>query len=140
MPQPVSKLLGFNLKVARIRAELSQAETAARMKELGFSEWRRQTVGNSENASRRVTAEELVGLALVLNVKPERLIWPESGEDMASLPSGFTFPALRLVMNDGSVTWEDGKPVAGRTQARELPADAARELLTFLQRAQAGGG
>lgn len=129
MPQPLpfKELLGFNLKIARLRADFSQAEVAAAMSELGFKDWRRQTVGNSEKGTRRVTAEELVGLALVLNVKPERLIWPESGEDMVSLPD-FTFRALRLVMDDGSVTWKDGKPVAGPSNAQALTPDAARQL------------
>ncbi len=129
---PFRELLGFNLKIARLRAGLSQAQVATLMVVLGFSEWRRQTMGNAEKGIRRVTVEELTGLSLVLDVKPERLIWPESGEDMVSMPSGFTFPALRLVMNDGSVTWEDGKPVAGKTRARELPPDAARDLRALL--------
>jgi transcriptional regulator with XRE-family HTH domain len=132
MPQPVKELLGFNLKVARLRAGLSQSDTAGRMKKLGFKDWRRQTVGNSENGGRRVTVEELAGLALVLGVAPGRLLWPENGESPVSLPSGFAFPGVRLVMNDGSVEWAGEDPVAGPTKARVLPADKARELPPWL--------
>lgn len=131
-PTEFKHLLARNLRAARAATELSQEQVRKGMNSLGFTSWLGSTVSLVMRGERRVTTEELIGLALVLNVKPERLIWPENGQDLVSLPSGFTFPALRLVMNDGSVTWKDGKPVAGRSQVRELAPDAARELRGLL--------
>ena len=44
------------------------------MCELGFTEWRRQTVASVEQARRRVMAEEIYGLAAVLGTTTAALM------------------------------------------------------------------
>ena len=102
------------------------------MNALGFTSWQRSTVSVVERGKRKLSVEELVGLALVYEVAPARLFRPDNGELPVSLPGGFTFRGVRLVMNDGSVEWEDGKPVAVPTKALVLPADRAQELPEWL--------
>ncbi|MBO0813669.1 MAG: helix-turn-helix transcriptional regulator [Actinobacteria bacterium] len=123
-----TELLTRNLRYARAAAGLDQTEVRDLMNELGFTSWQRSTVSMVERGKRKLSVEELTGLALVYDVAPARLFRPDDGELPVTLPGGFTFRAVRLMMNDGSVEWKDGKPVAVPTKARIFPAGRAAEL------------
>jgi hypothetical protein len=76
------EVLAGNIRAARARAGLGQELVAGRMRRLGFSEWRYQTVGVVEKGKRRVTAEEVMALAWVLQtsvyelMRPAESAWP----------------------------------------------------------------
>src|SRR5262245_34322271 len=74
-------LLARNLRAYRAAANLSQAQISRRMQALGFMSWQRSTMSLVEQGKRKLTAAELVGLALVLNVKPERQMYPDRRGD-----------------------------------------------------------
>jgi len=126
------ELLARNLRKEQAAAQLRQPQIARRMQRLGFR-WFGSTVSLVMRAKRKVSVEELVGLSLVLGVSPTRLLRPDDGESQVSMPNGFAFPAVRLMMNDGSVTWQDDEPVSGPTRASVLPADAVRDLPEWLR-------
>jgi transcriptional regulator with XRE-family HTH domain len=116
------EILARNVKAARTGAGLDQNELAERMRSLGFSEWRFQTVGNVERGKRRLAAEELLGLALALETTIQHLVDPSEGrpgrEGFVELPSGETVSSdfvtsLVYGMNAGAVEWADGKPEFG---------------------------
>ena len=60
------EILAANFRAARARCALDQEEVAARMRALGYSKWRYQTVGVAEKGKRRLAAEEIIGLARAL--------------------------------------------------------------------------
>jgi hypothetical protein len=66
--------LAANLRAERARAAMDQEELADAMRSLGFSSWKRQTVGQCEQARRRILAAEVFGLAMALQVKPGKLM------------------------------------------------------------------
>ena len=118
---PYMALVARNVRVARaaVVPKLSQAGLAARMRALGFSEWRRQTVGNTETGKRRLSAEELLGLALALDTTVSGLDRAAGddggfpgGHEIIRLP-GFAMPVWRIGMNDGSLRWDGNVPVIG---------------------------
>ena len=76
------EMLAANFRAARARAGLSQEITAARMRGLGFGEWRYQTVGTVENGRRRLTAEEVIALAGVLETTLYGLMSPSGNDDV----------------------------------------------------------
>lgn len=70
----ISEALAANIRSARARKHLGQADVSERMHALGFSTWTRQTVGCTEKPNRRVTAEEIFALALVLETTVRSLM------------------------------------------------------------------
>lgn len=88
--EPYLDLVARNVRVARAAAspKLSQADVAERMRSLGFREWRRQTVGNTESGKRRLTVEEMLGLCAALVRAPVALLTPQEGRANISLPGG----------------------------------------------------
>jgi len=58
--------MAANVRAWRARAHLSGAVVAERMRALGFRTWMTQTVSMVEQGKRRITAEEIHGLAAVL--------------------------------------------------------------------------
>jgi transcriptional regulator with XRE-family HTH domain len=124
------EILGQKAKAARLRADLGQDDLAVRMRSLGFSEWRFQTVGNVERGRRRLTAEELLGLALALETTLLHLLdLSEDGgrDDFVALPSGETVSSgfvtsLVYGLEAGSVTWTDNKPEFGPETRRMSPS------------------
>ena len=59
----------------RSRADIGPGSAfAERMRSLGFSAWIRQTVGTAERGRRRITAEEMVGLAQALGAPVAALL------------------------------------------------------------------
>ncbi|HET9969829.1 MAG TPA: hypothetical protein VFQ68_16460 [Streptosporangiaceae bacterium] len=69
-------LIARNVRAARAAADLSQADLAERMRALGFTEWRRQTVGNTERGKRRLTCEEALGLMISTETSLEAILQP----------------------------------------------------------------
>jgi transcriptional regulator with XRE-family HTH domain len=114
-PTTYGEVLARNIRAARSRADLSQEDLAERMQHLGYSAWLYQTVGNVERGKRRVTAEELLGLALCLEVSIPALTTAHADHDgFIQLPSVFKLGAIsveRLAgrgVNDHTVQWPDG--------------------------------
>lgn len=66
--------LAGNLRAARARAQIDQENLAAAMRSLGFGAWKRQTVGQCEQGSRRILAVEIYGLAMALRTTAGELM------------------------------------------------------------------
>jgi hypothetical protein len=87
------------------------------MRALGF-DWQRQTVAGVEKGTRRVMAEEVLGLALALETTVTLLLSPADPDVVVALPSGAELPAVSLVrltghgvsraFNDRTITWDEG--------------------------------
>jgi len=107
-------LIAANIRAWRSRRGLSQATVVARMRALGFDAWHRQTISNVERGDRRVTAEELVGLALAMEVSIPALTTASDQDDFVELPNGMKIGAISLErlagrgVNDHAVQWPDG--------------------------------
>ena|SRR5437764_15337857 len=113
---PYMALIARNVRAARAAADLSQDGVAARMRNLGFGEWRRQTVGNTERGKRRLAVEELLGLCHVLEATLEQLALPSgNAERPVALPSGkdVVVPTLG---NPDFLIWDDDKPTRSASQ------------------------
>jgi hypothetical protein len=117
-PITFGQALARRIQATRRVKELSQESVAARMRALGFDGWTRQTVGSTEKPTRRVTAAEVVGLALALEVAVPILLRAEPIDEAVAFPTGqLSIESVnRLVMgkNDGSVSWKDDEPVFSR--------------------------
>lgn len=112
---PYTDVLAKNVRAARARRGLDQEPLAARMRALGFPAWRRQTVANVEKNTRRLTAEEVVGLALALETSFMSLVEPVREDGPVGLPSGAEMPFLTAhgLFWGGTqftVTWDDDVP------------------------------
>jgi transcriptional regulator with XRE-family HTH domain len=110
-----SEVLARNVRAARARLGLEQEPLAARMRALGFESWRRQTVANVEKNTRRVTAEEVFGLALALETRLMGLMEPVTSDDPISLPSGasMAFMAVHEMLWGASqyaIAWDGDTP------------------------------
>jgi transcriptional regulator with XRE-family HTH domain len=84
--------LAANIRSMRARKQLDQETVAARMRDLGFATWTRQTVHATEKPVRRVTAEEIFALAQVLDV-PVLGLLEMSSNGAVHFPSGHDVPA-----------------------------------------------
>jgi len=137
-PTPYGKVIAGNVRAARARADISQAACAKRMQRLGFTQVHAQTVGAIERAERRLTAEEIAGLSLVLGTTVAGLVLPppEVGPFVV-FPSGERVPAQRLSIVDDSVTWDGDtirvtppavayRPIDQRLAAMQDPGERAR--------------
>jgi transcriptional regulator with XRE-family HTH domain len=114
-PASFGEVLAGNIRAARSRANLDQAVVVARMKALGFTTWHRQTLGKVERNERRVTGEELFGLALSLEVSVPTLTTAADYRDgYIELPNGYRIGAISIErlagrgVNDHAVQWPDG--------------------------------
>jgi transcriptional regulator with XRE-family HTH domain len=109
-------VLKNNARAARSRAGLDQEDVAERMRELGFSAWLRQTVTRIERGRRRLTAEEVFGLALALGTTPVALLSPTPDDDAVELPGSSLpdLPALHviaMIVGQGRyVAWAGNRP------------------------------
>lgn len=114
-PKTYAEILAANFRAARARRGLSQEAVAARMRALGYGKWRYQTVGVVEKGERRLTAEEIMALAWVLETSIQALM-AASGEDgEVEFPSGDRISARSVALlatahNDHSVTWDGDRP------------------------------
>jgi transcriptional regulator with XRE-family HTH domain len=73
-PGTCRETIASNLRAYRARRRISQRDVAQQMQALGFTAWQGPTVSLAENGQRRVTAEELMGLARVLETFPAHLL------------------------------------------------------------------
>jgi transcriptional regulator with XRE-family HTH domain len=143
-PATYDQVLAQNIRAARARAGLGQESLAARMRALGFEGWVRQTVGSTEKPTRRVTAEEIFGLALALETSMSGLMAPTVIDaPPVELPGGSVgaTSVVRLAtgFNDGSVKWDGDVPVFGPGQAAWFggPPGAGRTVDEVLRDAAA---
>jgi 8-oxo-dGTP diphosphatase len=130
-------VLAKNVRAARARIGLDQEPLAARMRALGYSAWRRQTVANVEKCQRRLTADELLGLALALETAIPALVGPGPDDRRITLPSGHALAAssiarLALRINDGSVIWHGDLPEVRIAQPEGSETYAPEESMRFL--------
>lgn len=114
-PTTYADVLARNIRAARNRADLGQASVAARMRNLGFPGWHPQTVSSSEKGKRRLTAEEILGLALALDTTVQRLMTPLGEDKWVELPSGQSLNVEAVVhlvagTNDGVLRWHGDVP------------------------------
>jgi transcriptional regulator with XRE-family HTH domain len=115
-PTSYTNVLARNIRAARSRADLTQEDLAARMRALGFSGWLYQTVGSVERGKRRVTAEEIHGLAWALEITMPALMSPADEDREIELPGGrvLAVRAIQLLAgrgsNDMTVMWDGNTP------------------------------
>ena len=87
------EVLARNVAAARVRRGLQQKDIAERMNALGYQRWYAQTASATERGQRRLTADELPGLALALQTTVARLMAPNADDGEMVLPSGLTLAA-----------------------------------------------
>lgn len=132
-PTSYGDAVAANVRAMRVRKQLQQRDVVERMRDLGFDKWHRQTISRVENGDRRLSPEEVLGLALVLSTSiavllgvpdDEAITFPDgkiSGRDVTTLAQG---------RNNGAVQWEGNKAVFGRgvnSWFGELEDDPARD-------------
>lgn len=110
------EILAGNIRAARSRKGLGQATVAERMRALGHQEWRPQTVSSTEKARRRVTAEEIFALSLVIEVSIAALMAPADEDKVINLPTGEEISVAAVQMSahgvsESDVRWEGDVPV-----------------------------
>lgn len=132
-PTTYTDVLIRNVRAARSRVGLDQADISARMRELGFATWHRQTMGKVERAERQLSAAELAGLALALETTISRLAAPLEEDGEVELQEGgpaVDVITLRLMaagkIAPGAVAWDGNKP-ASRPDVSPAFRDAVRE-------------
>lgn len=116
MATTYADLLMRNVKAARARRGIDQETLAVRMRALGFPVWVRQTVARAENGKRRLTAEEVFGLAIALEVSVMTLMEPVRDDGRVGLPSGAELPfgtvhELFWGGTDFGVKWDGSVPL-----------------------------
>lgn len=102
---------------------------AERMRELGFSVRTQQTVAAAEKASRRVTADEILGLALCLETTIAALMTAAGFDGLMELPNGKPIGAIsveRLSARQMAPTAAPAGRVIGNPQARTASYWACR--------------
>ena len=130
----------MNVRVQRTIAGINQASCARRMRALGF-DWFPQTVGTVERGTRRVTAEEMLGLSLAFVAPMAALLIPDSNIDFVALPDGKVVPSehfsrsIMRVRNLGEVVrWtDDDEPEWFMEPRTETQADRVEAGTAALQ-------
>jgi len=108
---PYAEILARNIRAARSRLGINQEALASRLRSLGFSAWLRQTVANVEKSRRRVTAEEILGLALALETTISDLMRATDQDGDVELPNGEVIGGVSVerlagaAVNDRAVNW-----------------------------------
>jgi transcriptional regulator with XRE-family HTH domain len=120
-----AEVLARNVRAARSRKGLDQESLAARMRALGHAAWRRQTVANVDKGKRRLTAEEILGLALALETTIATLMAPTGDDRAVDFPTGTidveSVQALAMGYNTEPITWDADKPsFAGAETPRRI--------------------
>jgi hypothetical protein len=126
MPMSYGGVVAANIRAARSRKDLTQDALAARMRHLGFTAWLRQTVPSVEKGRRRVTAEEVLGLALALETTIAALMGASDQDGSIDLPNGQPVGAVSVEnlagngFNDRAVVWAPDNS-ATYTVMRRMP-------------------
>lgn len=115
-PKSFADLIVDNVKATRARKGLDQADVVERMRALGYTHWYRQTMSRTENRTRRLSADEVYGLALALETNMVVLLSAPSDEAI-ELPggkiAGDDITTLASGRNNGAVRWDGNRPVIG---------------------------
>ncbi len=109
-PTTYTDVLARNIRAARSRLGLSQADVVERMRALGFTAWHKPTLGNVERAQRRVQTEEILGLAACLETTTQRLMMPLWEDKWVQFPSGMAVRVGAVVGLVGGMTAHDHVP------------------------------
>ncbi len=119
-----AEVLAKNVRSARARLYLEQEPLAARMRALGFTAWRRQTVASVERHRRRLTAEEILGLSFALETSAAGLLSPSEDDQVIEF-----MPDAALSHRDvlsqvwgfarGIIIWDGEKPRRGKPDLGE---------------------
>lgn len=125
-----------NIRAERARRDLDQGDVQERMRMLGYS-WHRPTVGKLERGERRLLAEEVAPLAVALDATMSDLMLPRKDGVFFVFPSGVKIAAVRMLSNDGSLTWDTGnKPVMSEpSHDPDVMKAAAEGFQKMLERA-----
>jgi hypothetical protein len=111
--EPYLELVARNVRVARaaVTPKLSQNGVAERMRALGFKEWRRQTVGNTERGQRRLSLEETLGLMVALETDMTALVYPPGDDHPVATPGGYEvmLPAARHGYQPRPDVWDGNR-------------------------------
>jgi transcriptional regulator with XRE-family HTH domain len=86
--KPIGERVAANITATRARRQLSQQAVVEKLAELGVP-MLKTTLSKIENAGRGVDVDELVALALALDVTPNRLLLPDraDGEEIDLAPN-----------------------------------------------------
>jgi 8-oxo-dGTP diphosphatase len=131
-PTTPEAVLAGNIAAARARRRLDQQDLADRMRALGWK-WVRQTVGQVENNGRRLTAGEILGLAICLETTVPRLLAPLREDEWVELPNGMSLSVgavIALVTGEapasdslvGSIRWYKNTPARAVVPPHEAEA------------------
>jgi transcriptional regulator with XRE-family HTH domain len=112
-------VLADNIAAERARRRLNQTALAARMTDLGFG-WIRQTVTEVEKGTRRVTAEEVLGLAVAFAVPVDVLFYPRD-EPEVTLPGGQEVAPAARPPRDLSELRQTGEVIFAPTPDKREP-------------------
>jgi transcriptional regulator with XRE-family HTH domain len=115
-PTSYSDVLLENLRAARARKQLDQADVSERMRALGYASWHRQTLGKVERDERRLTAAEVLGLALALETSMSVLLAGPPGGTVElgdGQISGTNVTVLASGRSNNAVRWDGNKPIFG---------------------------
>lgn len=112
------EVLARNVRGLRSRKGIGQKSLATRMRALGYTAWFTQTVGKAERGERRITSEEVLGLAYALEVTVRQLLSPQPDDKRVGLPNGESVDVLSVLRmlagsTDGAITWNGDDPVFG---------------------------
>lgn len=150
----VGRTLAANLRSLRERRGLSLTDTERKLAEVGH-ELARTAIGKIETLERRADADDIMALAVVLNVTPARLLLPDdySGRPFQIAPDR-TVPTLwlwewamgrmSLDMENTELTqderfladdaYQDEQPTALKRLARHTLSNALRPVDTCVRR------
>ncbi|MBT2449416.1 hypothetical protein J7F03_20435 [Streptomyces sp. ISL-43] len=130
---PLRDVLAAGLKQVRLARVLRQEEAAALIRQQGLTSWIRGTVAQAEVGARRFSIEELLLLALALEVSPTDFI-RGSDDQLIELAPGanLTAAALRALLSGDQ---KAVRKLAPRPVDRPSPVPSDRsELLDAAQR------
>ena len=117
------EIIGSNIKALRDEAGWTQAQVAEAMTSLGF-DWKRITMAQTEASSRRITFEELLGLAVVFAVPVVELLLPADAPGDSTVLGWHTCTMDRSmveellighggVLGKGGLTWKSAARASG---------------------------
>lgn len=145
-PTPYGEILARRIRSVRAEKRLKQDSVARRMRALGFDGWTRQIVGSTEKPTRRVTAAEIIGLAIALETSVPTLLSAVPDDEAVAFPTGQltvkSMVDLVTGLNDRSVRWvDDDSPVfapGGKWAWRDGDPDAPDVVKTAWAREDEG--
>lgn len=135
-PTSYAEVVTRNIRAARSRQDLDQANIVKRMRALGYENWHRQTMGKVERGERRVTADEVLALSLALETSISSLVAAKDEDEAVEFPSGAQISVLYVRMSavgrliHGTVQWEGDVPVILEPDYAPAVVDAMNQMAT----------